>query len=132
MTSKPSFWRAAHSRLAVKSGLMPAPSVDRGYIDYGTWLAAMLDWRQLQASEEWNTWIEAAFQRFQKEGRIGKEELSRMLGANGVEVRQTLPRKLPPPACPAIPPDMLRQQQAAPRSPPSGSSLLGFPALGRL
>ena len=48
----------------------------------------MLDWRMLQESEEWNALVEDAFERFQTEGRIGREELRRMLGGgpDGSEV----------------------------------------------
>ena len=66
-----------------------AVGVSRGYIDYNTWMAAMLDWRMLQESEEWNALVEDAFERFQTEGRIGREELRRMLGGGpgGSEVQ---------------------------------------------
>lgn len=66
--------------------MLPWPLLCRGYIDYSTWLAAMLDWRKVQSSQEWNTWVEAAFERFQSEGRIGKEELRRMLGGDDAEL----------------------------------------------
>jgi len=59
----------------------------RGYIDYSTWLAAMLDWRKLQGSQKWNDWVDAVFEEFQTEGKIGKEELRRMLAVeDGAEV----------------------------------------------
>jgi len=59
---------------------------EKGYIDYSTWLAAMLDWRELQQSDEWERLLDATFSSFQKEGRIGKAELRRMFGAEYEEL----------------------------------------------
>jgi calcium-dependent protein kinase len=57
-----------------------------GFIRYEEWLAAMVEWRTLQESEEWDTWVAQAFAAFDVDGsgRVGVSELSAMLCKDGV------------------------------------------------
>lgn len=51
------------------------------YIKYDEWLAAMLEWQQLQQCEQWEQWVEEAFLHFDLDGagHISKQGLSKML-----------------------------------------------------
>lgn len=51
------------------------------YIKYDEWLAAMLEWQQLQQCEQWEKWVEEAFTAFDLDGagRLSKDGLSQML-----------------------------------------------------
>jgi hypothetical protein len=60
---------------------------EHGYIDTSTWIAAMLDWRQLQQSGDWGRLLQAAFSSFERKGRIGKSELQMMFGGEQNEVK---------------------------------------------
>ena len=61
----------------------------RGYIDYNTWLAAMLDWRKLQESEDWNALVEDAFERFQTE-QMSAAQANKLIDGSIAEVGQKL------------------------------------------
>ena len=48
---------------------------------YDSWVAAMLDWRAVQDSDEWHAWVEQVFQAFDSDhsGELGVEDLQAML-----------------------------------------------------
>lgn len=56
-----------------------------GFIQYDEWLVAMLEWQNLQASEQWDAWVERAFAAFDEDGagKIGVRELTHMLCKDG-------------------------------------------------
>jgi Ca2+-binding EF-hand superfamily protein len=53
---------------------------------YEEWLAAMLEWRSLQESDEWDAWVEQGFKAFDVDGSgtIGVQALQGMLCKGGV------------------------------------------------
>jgi calcium-dependent protein kinase len=57
-----------------------------GFIRYDEWLTAMLEWRPLQESPEWEAWVREAFSAFDVDGsgRIGAAALRGMLCRDGV------------------------------------------------
>lgn len=52
-----------------------------GQVDYNEWLTALVDWKDVQNSEEWSQWVMKVFKAFDHNGsgRITAEELEDML-----------------------------------------------------
>ena len=48
---------------------------------YDNWVAAMVDWKKAESSEEWHSWVQQAFQAFDVDGSgsIGIQDLQNML-----------------------------------------------------
>jgi Ca2+-binding EF-hand superfamily protein len=48
---------------------------------YDEWLTAMLEWQELQHSDEWDSWVATAFAQFDENGKglIGEEDLASLL-----------------------------------------------------
>lgn len=63
-----------------------------GAFDYGDWIAALVDWRDLQESEEWEGWIKAAFDAFDVDGsgRLNTDHLNSILCGEVCEVIDTV------------------------------------------
>lgn len=63
-----------------------------GEFDYGDWIAALVDWRDLQDSDEWEGWIKAAFDAFDVDGsgRLNTDRLNAVLCGDVCEVTDTV------------------------------------------
>ena len=48
---------------------------------YDNWVAAMVDWKKAESSEQWHSWVQQAFQAFDVDGSgsIGIQDLQNML-----------------------------------------------------
>ena len=48
---------------------------------YDNWVAAMVDWREVEHSQEWHDWVQKAFEAFDVDGSgsIGIQDLQDML-----------------------------------------------------
>lgn len=48
---------------------------------YDNWVAAMVDWREVEHSQEWHNWVQKAFEAFDVDGSgsIGIQDLQDML-----------------------------------------------------
>lgn len=48
---------------------------------YDNWVAAMVDWREIEHSQEWHDWVQKAFEAFDVDGSgsIGIQDLQDML-----------------------------------------------------
>lgn len=48
---------------------------------YDNWVAAMVDWREIEHSQEWHDWVQKAFDAFDVDGSgsIGIQDLQTML-----------------------------------------------------
>ena len=53
---------------------------------YDNWVAAMVDWRELEHSQEWHNWVQKAFEAFDVDGSgsIGIKDLQDMLCQGGI------------------------------------------------
>lgn len=71
-------------------------SENGGFVDYSTWLAAVIDWRQLQESPVWESWIQEVFRSFDidQQGQLTREELTKVLCGESCEVPDTVPSVL--------------------------------------
>mmetsp|Transcript_18592 Transcript_18592/g.56153 ORF Transcript_18592/g.56153 Transcript_18592/m.56153 type:complete len:489 (-) Transcript_18592:1324-2790(-) len=63
-----------------------------GDFDYGDWIAALVDWKSLQESSEWDSWIKAAFDAFDVDGsgRLDTGKLNQVLCGDVCEVEDTV------------------------------------------
>lgn len=54
---------------------------EQGDIQYDNWVAAMVDWREVEHSQEWHDWVQKAFEAFDVDGSgsIGIKDLQDML-----------------------------------------------------
>ncbi|KAL3131234.1 hypothetical protein ABBQ38_000531 [Trebouxia sp. C0009 RCD-2024] len=59
---------------------------DSGEIKYDNWVAAMVDWREIEHSQEWHDWVQKAFDAFDVDGSgsIGMQDLQNMLCQGGI------------------------------------------------
>ena len=48
---------------------------------YDNWVAAMVDWKKAESSQEWHNWVQQAFQAFDVDGSgsIGVQDLQNMM-----------------------------------------------------
>ena len=48
---------------------------------YDSWVAALVDWREVEHSQEWHNWVQKAFEAFDVDGSgsIGIKDLQDML-----------------------------------------------------
>eukprot|EP00803_Ostreobium_quekettii_P004365 evm.model.scf_394.1 EVM.evm.TU.scf_394.1 scf_394:12902-20036(+) len=65
-------------------------------IDYPSWLAAVVDWRQIQDSAQWDKWVVKAFKVFDQDqsGSLSTDELTHMLCGDVCEIPDTVPAAL--------------------------------------
>lgn len=54
---------------------------EEGDIQYDNWVAAMIDWREVEHSQKWHDWVQKAFEAFDVDGSgsIGIKDLQNML-----------------------------------------------------
>eukprot|EP00210_Caulerpa_lentillifera_P006665 g6368.t1 len=71
-------------------------SSNGGFVDYSTWLAAVIDWKQLQESPVWETWIQEVFKSFDfdHQGKLTREELTQILCGGNCKIPDTVPSVL--------------------------------------
>ena len=53
---------------------------------YDNWVAALVDWREVEHSQEWHDWVQKAFEAFDADGSgsIGIQDLQDMLCQGGI------------------------------------------------
>eukprot|EP00879_Flechtneria_rotunda_P012148 GHRR01012688.1.p1 GENE.GHRR01012688.1~~GHRR01012688.1.p1 ORF type:complete len:194 (+),score=70.90 GHRR01012688.1:157-738(+) len=68
-----------------------------GWVDYYEWLAALLDWSQIQSDSKWEAWLRQVFNKFDADsnGQISLSELESVLESTEAASRSELEEENP-------------------------------------